>query len=72
MATKNQEPQTVEATEAGPAEVTLDEFCTRHSKVDRRVELIGAFHSDEVRNGRVKDLESKYLERFEAFATQPV
>lgn len=72
MASKQKEPQTAEGTEAGPAELTLDEFCTRHSKADRRVELIGAFHSEEVRNGRVKDLESNYLERFEAFATQPV
>lgn len=53
-------------------QITLDEFCQRHSKVDRRVELIGGFHSAEVRAGHAKDLEASYLARFEAFATKPV
>lgn len=74
---KNQAPQPVaeevkSIVDAGPVAITLDEFCTRHSKTDRRVELIGAFHFDETRSGRTKDLEDKYLARFEAFATQPV
>jgi hypothetical protein len=51
--------------------LTLDEFCTRLSKTDRRVELIGGFHFDERRAERFKDTESAYRSRFEAFANKP-
>jgi hypothetical protein len=59
---------------SGEAEValTLTEFCSRKSLGDRRVELIGAFHSDEVRKGRVKDVTSAFEARFEEFANKPV
>lgn len=60
------------ATDPAPEAVTLDEFCQILSKSDRRVELIGGFHSDEVRAGKAKDLEANYLVRFQAFATKPV
>lgn len=53
-------------------EVTLNEFCTRQSATDRRVELIGAFHHVESVAGRVKDLQSAYAKRFADFANQPV
>lgn len=53
-------------------QVTLEEFCTRISKTDRRVELIGAFHHVEKAAGRVKDAESAFAARFADFANQPV
>lgn len=52
--------------------LTLEEFCTRLSMTDRRVELIGGWHSDEQRSGVVKDTESAFRARFVAFATKPV
>lgn len=51
--------------------ITVEEFCTRLSQNDRRVELIGAFHFDEKRNGRFKDAESAFAARFDKFATTP-
>lgn len=51
--------------------ITVEEFCTRLSQNDRRVELIGAFHFDEKRSGRIKDSESAFAERFDKFATTP-
>lgn len=51
--------------------ITVEEFCTRLSQNDRRVELIGAFHFDEKRNGRIKDSESAFAQRFDKFATTP-
>lgn len=68
------------AAKAAPAEaldnpvedsITLDEFCTRLSKTDRRVELIGAFHFDEKRGERVKDTEANFSGRFDKFANKP-
>jgi hypothetical protein len=52
--------------------ITLEEFCTRLSMSDRRVELIGGFHYTEVAAGRIKDAESEFQSRFTAFATKPV
>jgi hypothetical protein len=60
------------AVEAAPEELTLEEFCRRHSMSDRRVELLGGFHFAEKSAGHAKDLESNYLDRFEAFANKPV
>lgn len=63
------------ATDTAPAEavedVTLDEFCLRLSNTDRRVEMIGGFHSDEKRAGRVKDAEAAYSTRYQAFVHKP-
>ncbi len=59
------------ATEQNEFPLTLDEFCSRLSINDRRVELIGAFHSTEKAAGRTKDLESKYSARYTAFINQP-
>lgn len=73
MAEKTTKP----AAEAAPAPVadafplTVDEFCSRLSVSDRRVELIGAFHATEKAAGRVKDLESAFRSRFEAFINSP-
>lgn len=52
--------------------VTLEEFCTRLSKSDKRVELISGFHYTETAAGTVKDAESAFKARFDAFATKPV
>ncbi len=52
--------------------LALDEFCTRLSSDDSRVELIGAFNHAERVAGRNSDLASNYAGRFVAFATQPV
>lgn len=51
--------------------VTLEEFCLRLSNTDRRVEMIGAFHSEERRAGRVKDAEDAYSVRYQAFVNKP-
>lgn len=53
------------------SEITLEEFCTRLSMVDKRVELIGAFESTEKASGTIKSQESAFKARFEAFATKP-
>ncbi|HET8550857.1 MAG TPA: hypothetical protein VFM97_00085 [Gammaproteobacteria bacterium] len=51
--------------------VTLDEFCRQLSERDRRVELIGAFHSIESRNGPQKDTAENFRARYEKFVRQP-
>lgn len=53
-------------------DLTLDEFCTRLSAKDSRVELIAGFHFTEKYAGRVKGAESAYAARYEAFKNQPV
>lgn len=55
-----------------PQELTVDEFCMRRSVSDRRVELLAAFHQNEIRNQRHKDVESAYAARLDTFASQPV
>lgn len=64
---------TSEVQVAEPSEfpLTLDEFCSRLSVNDRRVEIIGAFHFTEKAAGRMKDVESAYASRFAAFLTKP-
>ena len=49
----------------------LDEFCSRLSATDKRVELIGAFHHSEKVAGRNKDNSSAYAARFVEFCNQP-
>jgi hypothetical protein len=52
--------------------VTIGEFCARLSKTDKRVSMIGAFHSDEKSAGRVKDSEANYRKRYDQFVVRPV
>ncbi len=59
------------ATEQNEFPLTLDEFCSRLSITDRRVELIGAFHITEKAAGRTKDMASAYSARYTAFLNQP-
>jgi predicted CoA-binding protein len=57
---------------AAPAEqITLDEFCTRLSQVDGRVEMIGAFNSVETLAKQFKDAEQAYQDRYRAFINAP-
>lgn len=51
--------------------ITLDEFCLLLSGSDKRVEMIGAFNHDELQLGHVKDTESNYRSRFDAFTKRP-
>ena len=52
-------------------DLTLQEFCTRLSGTDKRVELIGGFEHSERVAGRAKDTETAYRSRFVAFANRP-
>lgn len=65
------EPVSAEAPAASDFPLSLDEFCTRLSSTDKRVELIGAFHHVEKVAGRVQDTSGNFAARFEAFAKQP-
>lgn len=47
--------------------LSLNEFCSRLSASDRRVELISAFARNEKTAGRVKALQADYQTRFAAF-----
>lgn len=51
--------------------LTLDEFCSQLSQVDKRVELIGGFHYTEKVAGRLKDTRAAYQARYVSFLTQP-
>lgn len=61
----------VDAVEEQDFPLTLEEFCTRLSTTDKRVELIGAFAYTEKQAGRNKDVESGYAKRFTAFINAP-
>jgi hypothetical protein len=52
-------------------DLTVQEFCVRASQSDGRVELLWAFHADEVRNGHVKDSDANFTARYAAFAGRP-
>lgn len=51
--------------------LSLDEFCTRISQSDRRVELIGGFHRHAQLAGVTSDTESNFRAQFERFLKQP-
>lgn len=53
-------------------ELTLEEFCMRRSRVDRRVELIGAFYADQTRTQQFKATEDAFAARLDTFANLPV
>ena len=60
-------------TQSAPsAEVTLTEFCTSLSRMDKRVELIGGFSFVETKAGHLKDTEANFRKRFTAFINKPV
>jgi hypothetical protein len=65
--------ETAKAAPQGDEEIplSLDEYCTRLSASDRRVELIGAFHSEEAAAGRTVDTAPAYSARFDQFINRP-
>jgi hypothetical protein len=52
--------------------LTLDEFCARLSKTDKRVELIGGFFADAKKRGHNKDVDVGFLRAFAEYADRPV
>lgn len=50
---------------------SLDEFCAALSAQRTRVELISAFHREELAAGRLRDLAATFRARFDAFARRP-
>jgi hypothetical protein len=66
----NAAPVATEAsTESFP--LSLDEFCSRLSQTDRRVELIGGFHHSERAAGHSNDTEAAFAARYVAFCNAP-
>ena len=51
--------------------LNLDEFCSRLSSRDRRVELIGGFFAAEKLAGHNKDTVENFTVRFAAFINKP-
>lgn len=56
---------------AEPAAIELTEFCLRHSRVERSVELLNAFFAVESHAGRTVATESDFITRLAAFAAKP-
>jgi len=52
--------------------ISLDEFCRRLSRTNRRVSLISGFHFSEQQAGNTRDLESEFAARFKKFTFKPV
>lgn len=66
------QPAADKKTAAAPVgQVTLNEFCIRLSKKEKRVELIGGFEFEERNAKRLKDTEENYSARFQDFIKKP-
>ena len=63
--------KTADTSVAAEFPLSLNEYCTRLSVNDKRVELIGAFEYVERNAGRLKDTETNYNNRFAAFVSKP-
>lgn len=50
-----------------PIPLSLDEFCSRLSRKDKRVELVGAFHFDMKRRGMTWAQEAEFATAFHDF-----
>lgn len=66
--TKKSETEKVQQKEVP---LSLHDFCIRLSTKERRVELIAGFEADERKANRLKDTESAYAARFQAFIKRP-
>lgn len=51
--------------------ITLQEFCTRISVNDKRVELIGAFYTTMLAAGNISATQTEFADKLEQFAKQP-
>lgn len=63
--------ETKVADKVAPVVLTLQEFCTRLSESDRRVNLIGAFEFNERSTSKLHDTEDAYRARYNAFLNRP-
>ena len=59
------------ATKEVSVPLSLNEFCTRLSTKDKRVELIGGFEHSERVAGRLSDTAENYAARYAKFLNQP-
>lgn len=55
-----------------PDEMLLEEFCSRLSGNDKRVELVNGFYFDEKQAGHIKGTEVDFKSRFDEFVNKPV
>lgn len=60
-----------------PAEVaafplSLEEWCSDRSLIDKRVELIGGFYHTERAAGNLNDTPDAFAQRYELFRTSPL
>lgn len=53
-------------------QLPLDEFCTRLSATDKRVEMISGFHSFMKRGGQTVATQTVFEAAFRDFATRPM
>lgn len=51
--------------------ITLQEFCTRISVTDKRVELIGAFYTTKLAAGVTNAVQADFAAMLNEFANQP-
>lgn len=63
--------ETASAPVAVDAPIGLTEFCLRHSKVERSIELLNAFFAIESHAGRTSATEAQFVKRMAVFALQP-
>lgn len=65
-------PKTEERLEVAEApQLSLQEFCTRLSSTENRVELISGFEHDERTSGRLKDTDKAFAGRYQVFINRP-
>lgn len=75
MAEEPPAPKTAKAADPAPQPdnfpMSLDEYCTRLSARDKRVELIGGFHSSSRRAGTLTGTEAQFDALFQSFVSRP-
>lgn len=60
-----------EATPAPALRTSLDDFCAALSATVPKTILISAFHAEERRAGRLRDVAADYRARFDGFRRRP-
>lgn len=71
MATKTNTPDAPVQQDDSNFPITLQEFCTRISVNDKRVELIGAFYTTQIAAGVTSATQADFAAKLEDFANQP-